>query len=178
MFKKEDAKQVIVKKSSSGSTYKTFVFECSECKTDIKIQSHSLKIHSGKCRRCVQKGKPYEHILNELTYRCKNNTNHYINLSYEEFLDLIKTKRCHYCNKKLEFNPHTRDENNNYTSRAYQLDRKDNNKGYTKENCVPCCWDCNRIKSNIYTYEEFLIISKALKKVYKNRLKIGPAHPL
>lgn len=172
MFRKEDAKEVIIKKTKSGSSYKTYVFECIECKNDLRIQVYGLNHHSGKCMKCCQKKKPYEHILNELTYRCKNTTGHFINLSYEEFIDLIKDKKCHYCNKELQFSPHSRDKNSNYTSRAYQLDRKDNTKGYIKDNLVTCCWDCNRIKSDIYTYEEFIIIAESLKIVYEKRIEV------
>lgn len=28
------------------------------------------------------------------------------------------------------------------------IDRLDNSQGYISGNCVPCCWDCNRLKSN------------------------------
>ena len=30
--------------------------------------------------------------------------------------------------------------------RANGIDRVDNTRGYTPENCVPCCWECNRLK--------------------------------
>jgi hypothetical protein len=172
MFKKENAKSFFVTKQSSGSSYKTYVFECIECNADINLQSGSFKTHSGKCKKCAQKGRPFEHILNELKHTCKTKTRKFIDLSYDEFMDLIKDKKCHYCNKKLEFSPHTRDKNSNYTSRAYQLDRKDNTKGYVKDNLVTCCWDCNRIKSDIYTYEEFIIIAEALKIVYEKRIEV------
>lgn len=36
------------------------------------------------------------------------------------------------------------------------IDRANNARGYTHGNCVPCCFRHNVIKSNIYTYEEFL----------------------
>jgi hypothetical protein len=35
------------------------------------------------------------------------------------------------------------------------IDRKDNNIGYIVSNCVPCCWDCNRMKADI-TVDDFL----------------------
>lgn len=28
------------------------------------------------------------------------------------------------------------------------IDRVDNSKGYTSDNCVPCCWACNNAKKN------------------------------
>ena len=34
------------------------------------------------------------------------------------------------------------------------IDRKDNNKGYTKDNCVPACYLCNKIKGAFFNYDE------------------------
>jgi len=50
---------------------------------------------------------------------------------------------------------------------ASGLDRKDNTKGHTKDNCVPCCWECNTLKLNNFTYEQMLIMGKALKEARK-----------
>ncbi len=169
MLNKNNAKLIEVKRSKSGSTYKTFTFECVDCGNDIKSQSSQLKTHSGKCRKCTQRKKPYEHILNELIHTCNKRDIHKVTIDYNEFIEIIKDSKCHYCEKELSFNPYTRDENSNYVSRAYQLDRKDNNLGYSVDNVVPCCWNCNRIKSDIYTYDEFLLLSPVLKKIHKNR---------
>lgn len=43
------------------------------------------------------------------------------------------------------------------------IDRVDNSKGYTEENCVPCCRKCNIAKNN-YSVEEFLMW---IKRVYE-----------
>ena len=168
MLDVNNAKFINIKRSKSGSTYKTFTFECIDCGNDIKSQQSQLKTHSGKCRKCTQKKRPYEHILNELIHSCLNKTNHFIDLSYEDFVSIIENSNCHYCDKKLKFNEHTRDENSNYVSRAYQLDRKNNDLGYIKENVVPCCWNCNRMKSDIYSYEDFIKLSPILKEIHKN----------
>ena len=42
------------------------------------------------------------------------------------------------------------------------IDRLDSSKGYTKENCVPCCWMCNNMKSN-YSKENFI---NQIEKIY------------
>jgi hypothetical protein len=49
-------------------------------------------------------------------------------------------KPCHYCGCDIE---------------TTGLDRKDSSKGYTPDNVVPCCWDCNLMKGT-KLYEEFL----------------------
>lgn len=169
MLDKNKTIDIIIKKSKSGSTYKTFIFKCIECDNFIKAQSTQLKTHSGKCKSCTQKNKPYEHILNELIYSCKNKQ--FINLNYDDFINIIKNNHCHYCNRELIFNKYTRNENLEYVSRAYQLDRKNNLEGYTVENVVPCCWNCNRMKSNIYTYEEFIKFIPILKELHNLKIK-------
>lgn len=56
-----------------------------------------------------------------------------LDINNAKFIEIIKNSKCHYCDKPLVFNPHTRDEISNYVSIAYQLDRKNNNLGYTKD---------------------------------------------
>jgi hypothetical protein len=168
-FNKEDAKHIEVRRTKNGSSYKVYTFECKQCGVDINIQSNRVKNGTGLCIRCGQKGRPYEHILNELTKTCKSRGKHTVEITYKEFLNTIVGKDCHYCGKRLIFNPHTRDSEGNYTSRAHQMDRKDNLLGYTKNNVVPCCWECNRLKSDIYSYEEFMKIAVALREVQTDR---------
>lgn len=42
------------------------------------------------------------------------------------------------------------------------IDRVDNEKGYTTDNCVPCCWTCNRMKRDL-TSDIFL---KHIRLIY------------
>ena len=48
-------------------------------------------------------------------------------------------------------------------------DRKNNSIGHTKENCVPCDGECNRIRSNGYSFEEMLILGKTIRKIKQAR---------
>jgi hypothetical protein len=43
------------------------------------------------------------------------------------------------------------------------IDRVDSNKGYTLDNCVSCCWTCNRMKSNMIQKDFFEHIEKIIK---------------
>ncbi len=88
------------------------------------------------------------------------------NLSREEFY-LITQKDCYYCNTKPSntFNSsHIKDSGNNYPIIYNGIDRLDNSKGYTLDNCVPCCKVCNYAKHTM-NKGEFLVW---LQKVYKN----------
>lgn len=164
MLLKENSKRKESVKSEK-SRYTVYYFNCT-CGKEIKAQSSQLKRHSGKCQRCCQLGEPYMFIYNEL----KNHRNKEVGftLTFEEFKIIITDPNCHYCGKPLVYNEHSRDWGSNLT-RAHQLDRKDNIRGYEFNNVVPCCWTCNRLKSDAFNYEEFILLSPALKEIQLRR---------
>lgn len=49
--------------------------------------------------------------------------------------DQIIKQPCYYCGYKKDLN-------------VLGIDRIDNTKGYISGNCLPSCWDCNKVKSN------------------------------
>lgn len=90
---------------------------------------------------------------------------HPFDLTFEEFNELI-SKPCAYCGEE----PSTKngghlesrkriDQPDLYTT---GIDRIDSSKGYTKDNCVPCCKMCNLMK-NTYSVEQFL---SHVRKIY------------
>lgn len=67
-------------------------------------------------------------------------------------------KPCTYCNDKIE---------------TIGLDRIDNDKGYTIDNVVSCCGDCNLTRGNRWTYEEMeTIIGPAIANVKNLRARL------
>lgn len=73
-----------------------------------------------------------------------NKRGYSMNLDYDYFIDLV-TMPCYYCDYYLE-------------EHVNGIDRVNNSKPYTKENCVPCCEICNRIK---YTYHPMFFLEKS-----------------
>lgn len=69
-------------------------------------------------------------------------------ISQEQF-ELLVQNVCHYCAGSLP-------------PCGSGLDRKDNDKGYTMDNVVPCCKVCNLIKGDRLTYEEMKAVGNAL----------------
>ena len=61
-----------------------------------------------------------------------------------------------------------------YCGDTYRIgaDRISNDKGHTKDNIVPCCFECNCAKNDNFSYEEMLIIGKTIAKVKAQRSKI------
>src|ERR1019366_1694330 len=69
---------------------------------------------------------------------------------------------CHYCGTeiiwpKLYEIRLTSGGHRKQCSRS-NLDRMNNDIGYTAENCVVCCFSCNTTKSNKLTYEETVAV--------------------
>ena len=166
MLLKENAKRRC-KIINGKNRYYNFIFECTGCGIELNVQSSSLKTHSGKCRRCSQIGIPYKHIYNELKGKTREEKNPF-ELTFDEFLKIIENKKCQYCDDEITYYEHTRNWGK-MNSRAHHLDRKNNNLGYTKDNVVTCCWECNRLKSDRFTYDEFIQLSPILKKIQIER---------
>ena len=49
------------------------------------------------------------------------------------------------------------------------FDRIDNEKGHTKENCVPCCKECNVSRMDNFSHKEMMVIGEAIRQVKEMR---------
>lgn len=66
-------------------------------------------------------------------------------LTLEQYAQVIAVGICFYCSRPLpEF--------------GHGVDRKDNSSGYTPENSLPCCAECNEIKRDKLTFDEMVWI--------------------
>lgn len=77
-----------------------------------------------------------------------------LNLSFTDFVKIVRPDRCHYCSGRIFRKKY-----------GYGLDCKDPASGYTLDNVVPCCRDCNMTKSDLYTYEEFLQLAPVIRQI-------------
>ena len=96
----------------------------------------------------------YKYLLDRGRHSCT--------LTFDEYKKIVASGRCYY-------NPEHK-----LPAGGHGLDRINNNKGYTKSNVVPCCYQCNRIRSNIYTHKDFKIIAPFLD-VNHTKKAIGAA---
>jgi hypothetical protein len=83
-----------------------------------------------------------------------------VDLTVEQVFALRVGKECTYCGGELP-------------AWGGGLDRKDNARGYTVDNVVPCCTDCNTAKATFFSFDEFL----AAMRVRTNRVGRGNAWP-
>jgi len=130
------------------------------------------------CGKCVRDGKNknpdrVNAIYNNLYRFLKNRDKNYgglCDLSFEEYVTL-SSKPCFYCG--LESSNKTCDTKHNRLKHSDAvvlhngLDRVDSSFGYTRENVVTCCKECNRAK-NTMSHNEY---RDFIKRVYKSLWK-------
>jgi hypothetical protein len=69
--------------------------------------------------------------------------------TFEQWCELAIGASCHYCGNFI-------------TSNGGSLDRKDSSIGYILDNVVPCCASCNKVKSDVLSYEEMVYLMPLL----------------
>lgn len=137
----------------NGNSYWKCLCDCNNTKVLAAYHLKSGDTASCGCLKVYKHGRE-ETGLKTLYRTYKKNSKRYgreFNVSLEEFKE-ITSKNCHYCgiepmciaksvckdSKKLE---HT-------TYKYNGIDRINSNKGYERDNIVPCCKWCNIAKSN------------------------------
>jgi len=151
-----------------GNGNMTWVCKC-DCGEVTLASGNSLRTgHTTSCG--CQRGSPLPHgegSFNELYGRYKaraENNNRCFELTKEEFSKLTK-QECVYCGKLPEQgNSDYRYRNGSYIYNG--IDRVDSSKGYTLENCVACCGQCNKALN--YSKKDFL---EWVERVYSYSIK-------
>lgn len=109
------------------------------------------------CQKCSRRLPDSQADKNRLYYTYKQGALKRgidFELSLEDFTNLI-SQNCVYCHSEPK---------SSYIEYAHNgIDRIDNSKGYTIDNCVPCCSMCNFMKHD-YSLQDFL---HQIGKIYK-----------
>lgn len=154
-----------------GKNNRTYVsYICQSCNTEhstmlVNVKNARVK---GKCRK-----KPYgEASFNNLFNTYKQNArlggcgepNKEFVLSKEDARKLFKGT-CFYCGKPPSQIFHHKKYNGEFVYNG--IDRKDNVKGYSIENCVSCCSFCNYTKNNT-PFNDFIKWIRTVDETTKN----------
>lgn len=95
----------------------------------------------------------------------------------KDFTQMLKDgKECHYCRTSEDQILRLIEEGKLYKKHitrgwSLEIDRKEPNLEYTKDNCVMCCYWCNNAKTDEFRHEEFIEIGKAIENIWHERLK-------
>jgi len=118
------------------------------CKSGVNAKNLCRKHYNLLISRTNQRVDPVRRYTELKSQAKKKDRN--MDLTFEEFSE-IALMPCFYC--------HTV-----FTTRGSGIDRLCSEKGYTKDNSVSCCWECNRIKGNGLTVEEMKLVARVLKE--------------
>lgn len=156
----------------------TIFVEC-ECDCGVKctiLKQHVLSGHTSSCG-CKQ-DKTRKYFGKRISKPCGEAMAHSTFLAYKRsakvrgysfeleektFREII-TKPCRYCGDRYTQCKKTTTSNGAFYYTG--IDRLDNTVGYTKNNCVPCCAKCNRMKG-VMSCQEFTNQVEKIFNMYK-----------
>jgi hypothetical protein len=147
-----------------------------DCGTEKRLTGYSLRRGNPKSCGCITIEKLKQKTLpdnlsakNKIFYEYKKNAlKRKINFTilFEDLL-LYIGKNCYYCGSKPSNMIKPNHRNKSITFKYNGIDRLDNNKGYEKNNIVPCCKLCNQAKMDL-SYKDFLTL---IEKIYNKHKK-------
>lgn len=147
--------------------HRRWLCECQCEKKTTKIISDNQLMTGGGTECCSFRWtngkaskKPYESLYN-FFLKTAQQRGVSVSLSYENFLNFTFISECHYCGEPITWAKYNREKRGN----GYNLDRMDNKRGYETDNIVVCCKRCNYAKGRWFTYEEWVVMTKALKEL-------------
>ena len=111
--------------------------------TSSELVTHYEKILGAKTEVLIQIGDKFDSYKDRSKRKGTKFT-----LTFQQFDVLVKSD-CHYCKIPVRDKP-------------MGIDRVDNKIGYILSNSVPCCWTCNRAKSDM-SYKNFMKYLKRFK---------------
>ena len=166
-------KLTVIKDSGKRKAGVLWLCNCN-CGGTILVSTHSLTHNYVRSCGCLRSGwsdkstrlKPGEAVRNSIIATYKANAklnNREYSLTIEE-TELLFKGDCFYCGDKPSRIRTRRTSSNSYTYNG--IDRVDNKIGYTVDNCVSCCTQCNLRKSSA-SKDEFLTWIKKIALIHK-----------
>lgn len=144
---------------SKRENNKTFWLTKCDCGVLKEMRIDKVVIGRIKSCGCIGVGtKPSLESVKKLLFRqYKKGAKHRgysFNLNYDFFIQIV-LNNCFYCGSEPLNKQQSFTKNSNIYFLRNGIDRINNNIGYEVDNCVPCCFICNRAKSNL-DYNDFI----------------------
>lgn len=170
---KRYGKLVVIAKSRKKSRKAFWDCVC-DCGNSCTVRADNLRSRTTSCgcdvyeKTCSTKGLVEgESQFNALYSSYKSNATRKglpFFLTKEDF-KLLVSQDCYYCGKPPSETFKKKKLKGVFIYNG--IDRKDSTKGYLQDNCLPCCTDCNYMKSNIH-HDRFL---EKIQMIYMNRME-------
>lgn len=178
--KQQDIKQEFIEFKLDNEIVELYCSQYYQFETDIEIilngkKSEIKKIIENLSSRdgyllSRKKLKPFLKELYDVLL------NDYGFISEEDFKNIIKSDSCTYCGISKEriaqLGISAKLRNKRSETRGYELeiDRKNPNLEYTKDNCCMSCYWCNNAKTDEFTVAEFKEIARGINRAWNSRL--------
>jgi hypothetical protein len=154
-----------IRRAGSKNGHPLWLCRC-DCGIVKSIDGPAVYKGTTKSCGCSRYIKPYESLYNYCMFHAKRERPELEHtLTLKQFLKFTKTSQCHYCGAAVEF---AKRNINGKRAVRYNLDRKNNNKGYCAANLVVCCKLCNYTKGNRFTYKQFLEIGRVIRSFHES----------
>jgi hypothetical protein len=149
-----------------GSEYNSFIENLKDARKSgvscKKCSNHQHREYGAMSAQDAQVSIVYSNYKSRAKFK-----NWEFSLTKSEFSELVRSN-CHYCNQepnKIRLDRvKGKRESNDSSCLMNGIDRVDSSKGYTIDNSLPCCEDCNKAKRNL-NYNDFL---ELIKNIYLN----------
>ena len=139
---------------------------CVRCHEPFTVwRCRSWRKYCGRSCSLGQQGPkktPFLWLFNKVKYEAKTRRKSFT-LTFTQFLTFVG-RDCFYCGAKITWFPHAK-----RVGRNYNLDRKNNARGYENNNCVTCCGRCNRAKLDHFSFEEWVAIGRVIRNFVKKK---------
>lgn len=166
--------KLTVLSKSRKKTRKAFWDCVCDCGNNCTVRADNLRTKTTSCgcdvyeKTCSAKGLAEGDSQFNALYSSYESNARRKNLPFflsKEVFKLVVSQNCYYCGK---IPSETFKKNGLKGVFIYNgVDRKDSTKGYIQDNCLPCCTDCNYMKSNI-PHNRFL---EKIQMIYTNMME-------
>lgn len=153
-----------------NATARYWLCKC-DCGNDYWAKSSYLLLGSVVSCGCFWKenyklpsGRSSQNTIYKTYINGAKKRNLFFQITFEEFLD-ISQKDCYFCGAKPSNKSQNKGSNGCFVYNG--IDRLDNSKGYEKDNIVPCCCLCNKMKRDT-SEKDFIKHIKAIMEKRKN----------
>ena len=158
------AVDVVLGRSDHGHLY----YGCScDCGEKVGVYGATLVGGRSKSCGCYKRKKKWESHIAAVFRAYRDGAikrGYEFNLSIDEIKSII-FKDCHYCGIPPS---NSKDVSASRCQKGIMkyngIDRVDNTRGYSVDNCVPCCYICNRAKSNM-DHNDFMSWINAIRRI-------------
>lgn len=141
------------------------LYKAISCNTGIK--SCGCLRNESMAKLALPKGVASMHNLYHQYRGGARRRNRSFDLSVDEF-SIITQQNCFYCDDEpKQISNRGGKLNGSYIYNG--IDRLDSTKGYSFDNCVACCWTCNKAKSKLSLEEFYNWVNKVYNNINKDK---------